>query len=87
MTKCDSTLEQNSTDSSSNSFNWSSYCQYRLPCGICQKTNSQCPYAGVNPYVQPYNPIYPVYPTYPIVTYTTGTSVKTGEGTADNKIK
>lgn len=24
-------------------FNYSQYCAYRLPCGICTRTNMQCP--------------------------------------------
>ena len=26
-----------------NEFNYSQYCAYRLPCGICTRTNSYCP--------------------------------------------
>lgn len=26
--------------------NYTNYCSYRLPCGICQRTNSICPLSG-----------------------------------------
>ena len=26
--------------------NYTNYCSYRLPCGICQRTNSICPLNG-----------------------------------------
>ena len=26
------------------------YCWERLPCGICRRTNRQCPYGGYNQY-------------------------------------
>lgn len=32
-----------STTSTALNFQGDQYCQYRLPCGICAKTNSICP--------------------------------------------
>ena len=29
--------------------NYTYYCNFRLPCGICQKTNSICPAQGMTP--------------------------------------
>lgn len=31
------------------------YCQYRLPCGYCEKLGRDCPKGGYNPY-GPYSP-------------------------------
>lgn len=31
------------TDSYTGINNYTNYCFYRLPCGICQRTNSMCP--------------------------------------------
>lgn len=35
-----------STASTASDFQEFQYCQYRLPCGICTKTNSICPLGG-----------------------------------------
>lgn len=44
--------------------NYSSYCVYRLPCGICTRTNSICPLSG--------STITPPW-QYPNIVYTNGT--------------
>lgn len=36
----------NTINTSSYINNYTNYCFYRLPCGICQRTNSMCPLAG-----------------------------------------
>lgn len=36
----------NTINTSSYINNYTNYCSYRLPCGICQKTNSICPLSG-----------------------------------------
>lgn len=38
----DNTINTSSTDIN----NYANYCFYRLPCGICQRTNSICPLGG-----------------------------------------
>ena len=41
------------------SFNYDNYCSWRLPCGICQRTNQVCPR--------------PDYPNTPHITWTSST--------------
>ena len=41
------------------SFNYDNYCFWRLPCGICQRTNQVCPRPG--------------YPGTPHITWTSST--------------
>ena len=54
-----------------NSTTYSQYCSFRLPCGVCTRTNSICPLAsGWTPWWQ-----MPQYQTVPTVTTQTGTSV------------
>ena len=36
----------NTINTSSYINNYTNYCFYRLPCGICQRTNSICPFSG-----------------------------------------
>lgn len=36
----------NTINTSSYINNYTNYCSYRLPCGICQRTNSVCPLNG-----------------------------------------
>ena len=36
----------NTINTSSYINNYTNYCSYRLPCGICQRTNSICPLSG-----------------------------------------
>ena len=36
----------NTINTSSYTINYTNYCSYRLPCGICQRTNSICPLSG-----------------------------------------
>lgn len=36
----------NTINTSSFINNYTNYCTYRLPCGICQRTNSVCPLSG-----------------------------------------
>ena len=36
----------NTINTSSYINNYTNYCFYRLPCGICQRTNSICPLSG-----------------------------------------
>ena len=61
--------DQNTASSTSTSTTtYGNYCWYRLPCGICTRTNSTCPLAGNNPMPYPY---------YPIITYTNGDSTIT----------
>ena len=40
----DDTINTINTNSYIN--NYTNYCSYRLPCGICQRTNSICPLSG-----------------------------------------
>ena len=68
------------------------YCSFRLPCGICTRTNSICPLgSGWTAWWQttPYSPWWGIYPptvTNPTITTQTGTDVTlnmaTGETTA-----
>ena len=36
----------NTINTSSYINNYTNYCSYRLPCGVCQRTNSICPLSG-----------------------------------------
>ena len=62
--------------------NYSSYCCYRLPCGICTRTNSTCPLGGGTAILSW---------QYPNVVYTNGTGtlpadyIKTGTITANTE--
>lgn len=57
--------------------NYSSYCIYRLPCGICTRTNSICPLSGGT-----ITPSWAPAWQQPPVIYTT----QTGTGFDPNKI-
>ena len=42
-----------------NNQTYAAYCSFRLPCGICTRTNSYCPIAGntfSSPYTYKYDP-------------------------------
>lgn len=51
--------------------NYTNYCTYRLPCGVCQRTNSMCPLSG-----GAYTPTW----TTPTFTTSTGTPTTLQQG-------
>jgi len=61
---CTSTSSTYTIKSTANDLNYGSYCFYRLPCGVCTRTNSICPLSC--------NTITPSW-QFPNVVYTDGT--------------
>ena len=70
-------MEKNCTGQTTTSYSYSQYCSFRLPCGICTRTNTTCPIAIQT---TPYSPWWGIYP--PTITTQTGTMVSTKEYTA-----
>ena len=75
-------VEQTTTGTGTASTTYSQYCSFRLPCGICTKTNSICPLGSgwtAGWQTTPYSPWWGIYPptvTNPTITTQTGTTVK-----------
>lgn len=72
-------INKDSTTASetSASITYTDYCSYRLPCGLCRLTNSQCPKAGTI-----VNPTYPwISPTVYCASVPNTTISTTGKGT------
>ena len=78
-------IEMEKGTGTATSYTYSQYCSFRLPCGICTRTNTTCPIAIPT---TPYSPWWGIYP--PTITTQTGTSatinskdyMATGETTA-----
>lgn len=67
-------IEMEKNNCTATNYTYSQYCSFRLPCGVCTRTNSFCPVSsGCTPW-------WGVYP--PTITTQTGTMVSTKEYTA-----
>ena len=71
------------TGSTTGTYNYSNSCSYRLPCGICTRTNGYCP---INPCMGTAQPIWG-YGVTPMPTYEYSTVTLTTPGTSTIKVE